>query len=113
MLSLLSSPLTGMVALLVGLLSLPVFYLLYRRAPQPKQERSLGIFVLAALAVGMFGFVVGSALGIAASCFGDDAGNLCGLAGIFGTGPITAALAMVIYAHYWYRRARGASPQGT
>jgi hypothetical protein len=105
-LSLLSSPLTGLLALLSGLLSLPVYYFVYRRAPEPKQERSLGIYLVAALGVGLIGFVTGMALGIFAACFTDDAGNLCGLAGVFGTGPLLAALAMIVYAHLWARSAR-------
>lgn len=95
-----------MAALLIALLCVPVYYLLYRRAPQPKQDRSLGLYLLAAFAAGWIGFVVGTAIGITAACFAEDAGNLCGLAGIFGTGPIAAMLATLIYAHLWYRSAR-------
>jgi drug/metabolite transporter (DMT)-like permease len=106
MLSLLSSPLTGLLALLIGLLSLPVYYIVYRRAPEPKQERSLAIYLIAAFGIGLMGFVTGMALGIAAACFTENAGNLCGLAGVFGTGPLLAAIAMIAYAHLWARSAR-------
>jgi hypothetical protein len=108
MLSLLSSPLTGMLALLIGLLSLPVYYIVYRRAPEPKHPRSLAIFLLAALGIGLIAFVVGMALGIFVTCFAEGAGNLCGLAGVFGTGPLLAAAAMIGYAHLWARSARRA-----
>jgi len=34
------------------------------------------------------------------------AGNLCGLAGVFGTGPLLSGLAILVYAHVWARRSR-------
>ena len=50
--------------------------------------------------------MIGTMLGIVAACSPASAGNLCGLAGVFGIGPLTAALAMVVYAHRWASDAR-------
>lgn len=106
MISLLSSPATGLLALLLGCVSVAAYYVAYRRAPPPKQARSSGMYVIAAAGAGFMGFVAGMSLGIVLACFTEGAGNLCGLAGIFGTGPIAAGLAMLTYAHLWHRSAR-------
>jgi drug/metabolite transporter (DMT)-like permease len=107
MISALSSPTSiGAAALLVALLSLPVYYLIYRHAPEPKKRRSLLRYLLVSLVVGAIAFVIGTMLGIFTACFPASAGNLCGLVGVFGIGPLTSALAMVVYAHHWARDAR-------
>jgi drug/metabolite transporter (DMT)-like permease len=108
LLSLLNSPLTGMLVLLVALLCLPVYYAAYRRLPEPKPARSLVRYLGTAFALGLAGFVAGMILGILAFCSAEDAGNLCGLAGVFGTGPLLAAIAAIAYAHFWARSARRA-----
>lgn len=109
MISALSSPASvGTLALLAALLSLPLYYFLYRRLPEPKKQRSLLKYLSTALAVGFIAFVAGMMLGILAFCSAEDAGNLCGLAGVFGTGPLLAAIAVIAYAHFWLRSARRA-----
>jgi len=98
----------GPIALLAALIAVPVYYAIYRYAPHPKKEVSGLRYVLLALAAGALGYVIGTAIGIAAACTSEDAGNLCGLAGVFGAGPLLAAAAIVLYAHRWARNARKA-----
>ena len=96
----------GPIAFLIALLALPIYYILHVRAPQPKQTISLATYLLVSFAIGIASFALGTMLGIAVACMPDDAGNLCGLAGIFGAGPLTSAVALVAYAHLKTRAAR-------
>lgn len=94
----------GPMALLAALIAVPVYFLIYRRAPEPKQQVLAARYVLMTLTVGVAGFIVGAVAGILIACSPEDAGNLCGLAGIFGLGPFLAALAILFYAHAWSRK---------
>jgi len=96
----------GPMALLIALVSVPVYYLAYRNAPEPKQRRTLRHYLLGVSAAGILAYGVGAAAGIAVACFAAKAGNLCGLVGIFGLGPLFSAAAIVIYAHLWIKSAR-------
>jgi hypothetical protein len=49
---------------------------------------------LVTLGIGTLGFVVGAGVGIAFFCSTSSAGNLCGLGGVFGTGPLAAGLCL-------------------
>lgn len=98
----------GPIALLAALVAVPIYYLVYRYAPEPKREVSAVRYVLVALAVGAIAYVIGTAIGIAAWCSSPGAGNLCGLGGVFGLGPLLAAVAILAYAHLWARNARRA-----
>jgi hypothetical protein len=51
--------------------------------------------------VGVAALFVGTALGIAVFCSSEKMGNLCGLGGVFGLGPLLAGISLVIHA---YRR---------
>lgn len=96
----------GLLALFAAFIAVPLYYLSYRTAPEPKKALSLLRYVLSTLAAGAAGYVAGAAVGIAIACSSDGAGNLCGLAGVFGTGPLAAAIVMAIYARATTRRAR-------
>lgn len=98
----------GPIALLAALIAVPVYYAIYRYAPDPKKEVSALRYVLGALAAGAAGYVIGTIVGIAVACSSEAAGNLCGLAGVFGAGPLLAAAAILLYAHLWARNARKA-----
>jgi len=67
---------------------------------------SLLKFVLRALAVGAATFIVGAVVGIAAFCSSASSGNLCGLGGIFGIGPLLSGVCVGWYALAWLRRER-------
>ena len=98
----------GPMALLAALIAVPIYYLIYRYAPQPKRDASVVRYLLLALAVGVAAYVIGTIAGVAVACGSEEAGNLCGFAGIFGVGPLLAAAAVLTYAHLWARSARRA-----
>lgn len=92
---------TGPVVLLSGLIisvALAVFG--FTRCGADK-ARWLGRYVLRLAVVGFVALFVGTALGIAVFCSSEKMGNLCGLGGVFGSGPLLAGIALAIYA---YRR---------
>jgi len=57
---------------------------------------------LLACALGAILWVPGCKLGINEYCFLDGAGNLCGLAGVFGTGLLAFSLTVLAYAAVFY-----------
>lgn len=70
------------------------------------KARWLGRYILASVMVGIAALFVGAALGIAVFCSSEKMGNLCGLGGVFGSGPLLAGTSLVIHA---YRRVLGTS----
>ncbi len=98
----------GPIALLAALIAIPVYYVIYRYAPHPKKDVSAVRYVLIALAVGAVAYVIGTIVGIATACSSETAGTLCGLAGVFGAGPLLAGAAILVYAHFWAKDARQA-----
>jgi len=91
-------------------LVLAIGYAVLGRIPRDNQgKRRLGRYVLGLGVVVAVAFIAGAALGIAVFCSPEDAGNLCGLGGIFGSGPLLAGVAIAIYAH---RQATAASNVG-
>ena len=96
------------IALLAALVAVPIYYAIYRYAPDPKKEVSVVRYVLVALTVGAVAYVIGTIVGIAVACSPANAGNLCGLFGVFGVGPLLAAAGILMYAHFWAKNARQA-----
>lgn len=88
----------GPLVLLAALLSVPIYYLIYRYAPQPKKDVSLMRYVFISLSVAALAYVIGAGVGIEAGCSSASAGNLCGLVGVLGVGPFLAAAAVFLYA---------------
>ncbi|MEO5560702.1 MAG: hypothetical protein ABIO49_12385 [Dokdonella sp.] len=70
---------------------------------------SLSRFVAFAFLIGIAGFVVGTMVGIAAFCSFASAGNLCGLGGVFGVGPLVSGACMAWYSYTWLRAHRAAA----
>lgn len=97
----------GPLALLVAVITTPLLYWRYARAPEPKAALPLTTFMLTALVIAIAAFIVGTMAGVALACAPDDAGNLCGLAGLFGTGPLLSALAVIAFAYMRTRNACG------
>ena len=97
---------TGPYALLGALIAIPLYYLSYRNAPEPKLQRSLTGYLLIAFGAGALAFVVGAWIGISIACSVENPGNLCGLVGVFGSGPLLAAVAILLSVHFWARNAR-------
>ncbi len=89
----------GPIILVVSVIALPIFYLLYSRASEPKAPLSIPKYVLSTVVLGLVAFVIGTMLGIATACLPADAGNLCGLVGIFGSGPLVAGLALLAFGY--------------
>jgi hypothetical protein len=98
----------GPIALLAALVAVPIYYVTYHYAPQPKKQVSLVRYVLTTLVVGALAYVIGTIVGISAACSTASAGNLCGLAGVLGVGPLLSAVTILFYAHCWARNARRA-----
>ena len=94
----------GPIALVAALAALVIYYVGYRNVPERMEPRSLARYASIALTVGAFAYLAGALLGIAVACAPADAGNLCGLAGVLGVGPLLSAAAMFVYAHFWARR---------
>lgn len=91
----------GPVVLLSGLtisVALAVFGFMRCGADKVKW---LGRYALKLTIVGFVALFVGAALGVAVFCSSEKMGNLCGLGGVFGSGPLLAGIALAIYA---YRR---------
>jgi hypothetical protein len=96
----------GPIVLVTSAITLPIFYLLYSRANEPKAPLSLPRYVLSAVVLGLVAFVIGTILGIAAACLPADAGNLCGLVRIFGLGPLIAGLVLLAFGYLRTQAAR-------
>ncbi|MCW5624158.1 MAG: hypothetical protein KIT73_05520 [Burkholderiales bacterium] len=95
---------SGAVALLVGVVAVIYFYTrLGRTAPRehvPSIARYFGVAVLWAV----IAFALGAAIGVYAACSTSDAGNLCGLYGFLGTGPLLCGVALFLHGRSWRKR---------
>jgi hypothetical protein len=103
---LLAGPRPSHLGLARELVSLPVFYMTYRRAPEPKRQLTAGRYVALTFLAGALAYVVGTTVGILAACSSANAGNLCGLTGVFGVGPVLAAGAITTYDYFSTPNAR-------
>jgi len=65
----------------------------------------LGLLALV-LVAGFVASVAGTFAGIEVMCSSDDAGNLCGLWGVFGAGPLVAGIALWLFGPVCGRRMR-------
>lgn len=84
--------LLGPAVLLLALILMLVFYLNWRSTPQPKKNLSGWLYLFRCLGTGVPAFIVGTAAGIWLACSSPDSGNLCGLVGVFGLGPLLAGV---------------------
>jgi len=92
----------------LGLLFALACLVIHTLAPGPKKDTSLLRYGMVVLGIGVAAFVAGTALGIAAFCSTASSGNLCGLGGVFGVGPLLSGLCISGYAYFWLRGARNA-----
>ena len=102
------SLLVGPMALIAALAAAVIYYLSYRDAPRRTGRASVVRYFALALGVGAAGYLLGAVLGIWAACSPTNAGNLCGLVGLFGVGPLLAAIAIWLYARSWAKNASSA-----
>ena len=75
------------------------------RAHAPKGALSVAGYVGFALGVGVLAYAAGAAIGIYAACSSPNPGNLCGLYGVFGSGPLLSGIALLVYAGFWAKDA--------
>jgi hypothetical protein len=103
-----ASMLIGPLALIAALAAAVIYYLSHRKAPGRTKPASVLRYLAMALGAGAAGYLLGALLGIWAACSPRDAGNLCGLVGLFGVGPLVAAVAIGLYAHSWAKNTSSA-----
>jgi hypothetical protein len=65
-----------------------------RRRPRPERRLPLIAYVLLLLVSAILGFWLGTIFGISLAC--PALGNLCGLFGVFVTGPFALSLAIIV-----------------
>src|SRR5437762_13925711 len=73
-----------------------VFYARHRNRIEPHRRVPVLAFALAVIVCGAVAGYFGMVFGIAQACYGPTAPNLCGLWGIFVTGPMSFALAIFL-----------------
>jgi len=100
----------GPIILGLGLLLAGVCIVVHLLAPGRGVDASLLRFILRTLALGIATFIAGAAVGIAVFCSSASSGNLCGLGGIFGIGPLLSGVCVGWYALAWLKRSRHAAP---
>ena len=93
---------------LVAALVFDIYYFKYRYAPETKQHRSVLQYGLIALGVGALAYVIGAVVAVSVACSSASAGNLCGLVGVLGVGPLSAAAAIFV-STLWAKNARRAT----
>jgi hypothetical protein len=98
----------GPLALIGAFAAALIYYLSYRDAGEPTRHRSVVRYVLVVFGLGVAAYLIGTIVGVAAACSSENAGNLCGLVGVFGAGPLLSAVAILLYAHSWAKNARRA-----
>jgi hypothetical protein len=99
----------GPMVLLAGSVAMIVLYFSSRKASLSNRTPSFAAYIGVALFVGILAYAAGTATGIYMACSSADPGNLCGLYGVFGVGPMLSGLALFIYALFWANRARHAA----
>lgn len=99
----------GPVALSLGLLVALACCVIYLSTARSRKSASVLRYILVAVALGAVAFVTGTALGIAAFCSSGNSGNLCGLGGVFGVGPLLSGICIGGYGYFWLRGTRNAA----
>ena len=96
----------GPLSVAAGFIGMLLLYFLYPRADGVERRpfwRYLGMCLVAACV----GYGIGAAIGIGIACSTPRGGNLCGLMGIFGVGPLLAGIGMFACACYLLAVNRG------
>ncbi len=83
----------GLVAFISGAAGCIVFYLWRIKTPRPSAYRYFGLAVVMLIA----SYLVGSFAGIGVMCASSNAGNLCGIWGALGSGPLLAGVSLWLY----------------
>ena len=91
------------VLLVSGVVATVFFYVSFLRASHEAMPSFIRYFVTA-VALAFAAYFVGSAVGIYGACRSPDSGNLCGIWGALGTGPLLSGIALWSYGFLWRRR---------
>ncbi len=97
--------LVGLFSPFVGVAAAVYYYVKYRDAPEPKRDPSGFLYALSVVSVAILAYLIGCFAGISVACRNPAAGNLCGLWGVFISGPLLATAAMITFARLWMRNA--------
>ncbi len=90
----------GWQAALTGIVATLLLYFIYPRTAGAESGLTFWRYLGASLVAAGIGYGAGAAIGIVVACSTPKGGNLCGLMGIFGLGPLLAGIAMFGYACY-------------
>jgi hypothetical protein len=80
----------------VAIVSAAVFYIRHRNRVEPGRRLPLIVYLLALVVCGGAAAFGGMTFGAQWACARPDGGNLCGLVGVFVTGPIAGTMAVVL-----------------
>ena len=90
--------------LVTGALATIYFYVtLHASVPGESMPSFVRYFAFAVL-LAFLAYFVGSAAGIYVACRPANSGNLCGIWGAVGVGPLSAGIALWSYGFWWRRR---------
>jgi hypothetical protein len=95
--------LLGAASVLSGCLATIYFYVKLRQGLREEAPSFIRYFAMAAI-LAIAAYFVGSAIGIFAGCRSPKSGNLCGIWGALGTGPLLAGVALWAYGFLWRKR---------
>jgi hypothetical protein len=101
------------VVLLTGVVATIFFYVGLRRSHPDGAIPSLIRYFAIAVLLGFAAYFVGAMAGIFAACNSPKAGNLCGIWGALGTGPLLSGLVLWSYGPWWRRRLVNSSSAGS
>jgi hypothetical protein len=92
------------VVLLTGVVATIFSYVGLRRSFSDGAVPSVIRYFAIAVLLGFAAYFVGTMAGIFAACNSPKAGNLCGIWGALGAGPLLSGLALWSYGPWWRRR---------
>jgi hypothetical protein len=87
----------GAATLLVGWVAAIACYLQLQRRARPERMPSFTHYFGLATGIGLGAYALGAALGVGIACAPDDSGDLCGVYGVLGSGPLLAGTALTAY----------------
>jgi hypothetical protein len=91
----------GAITMLGGVLATVYFYVSRREVSPPQQPPSFARYFGVAAVVGIAAYFVGTAIGIYFACSSPASGNLCGIYGALGVGPLLSGLGLFLYGFSW------------
>jgi uncharacterized membrane protein len=94
----------GAVVLVTGFLATVFFYVSLRQSPSQEATPSFIRYFFFAGLLCLLAYIAGTAVGIYGACRSENSGNLCGIWGALGVGPLSAGVALWSYGFLWRRR---------